>query len=374
MFFHLSFWLKDHSEFFTFFNVFRYLSTRVVLSTLTALLISFILSPWFIRRLQSQQLAQPIRSDGPETHFAKQGTPTMGGTLILFSLVLPTVLWADLSNVYVWTVLTVTALYGVLGFLDDYLKVSKRNSKGLAGRYKLIFQFLIAAVMLGYVYGTDVTGLPAALRTKLALPLMSVDSYPVLPLILFILFAMLVVVGASNAVNLTDGLDGLAIGPVILNAFVFMILAYAHGAVIYGKPVAAYLKIMHLPGVEELVIYCGAMIGAGIGFLWYNTYPASVFMGDVGSLALGGGLGTLAVLTKNEFVLLISGGIFVMEALSVILQVGYFKISGGKRIFLMAPIHHHFEKKGWAEPKVIVRFWVISFILALFALVTLKLH
>lgn len=374
MFFHLSFWLKDRADAFTFFNVFRYLSTRVVLSTLTALLISFILSPWFIRRLQSQQLAQPIRNDGPETHFAKQGTPTMGGTLILFSLVLPTVLWADLSNVYVWTVLTVTALYGVLGFLDDYLKVSKRNSKGLAGRYKLIFQFLIAAIMLGYVYGTETTGLLLTVRTKLALPLMSVDAYPVLPFGLFIFFTMLVIVGSSNAVNLTDGLDGLAIGPVILNAFVFMILAYAHGAILYGQPVATYLKIIHLPGVEELVIYCGAMIGAGIGFLWYNTYPASVFMGDVGSLALGGGLGTLAVLTKNEVILFISGGIFVMEALSVIIQVGYFKISKGKRIFLMAPIHHHFEKKGWAEPKVIVRFWVISFILALFALVSLKLH
>ena len=353
MFFHLSLWLKDLSDSFTFFNIFRYLSTRVVLSTLTALLISFLLSPWFIRRLQSQQLAQPIRSDGPETHFAKQGTPTMGGTLILFALVLPTILWADLSNVYVWMVLTITALYGVLGFLDDYLKVSKKNSKGLAGRYKLFFQFLVAGGMLWYVFGTEATGLPLAV---------------------FILLAMVVIVGASNAVNLTDGLDGLAIGPVILNAFVFMILAYAHGAVFWGKPVAEYLKIIHLPGVEELIIYCGAMIGAGIGFLWYNTYPASVFMGDVGSLALGGGLGTLAVLTKNEVVLVLAGGIFVMEALSVMIQVAYFKISGGKRIFLMAPIHHHFEKKGWAEPKVIVRFWVISFILALFAVVTLKLH
>jgi phospho-N-acetylmuramoyl-pentapeptide-transferase len=374
MFFHLSFWLKDLSESFTFFNIFRYLSTRVVLSTLTALLISFLLSPWFIRRLQSQQLAQPIRSDGPETHFAKQGTPTMGGTLILFALVLPTILWADLSNVYVWMVLTVTALYGVLGFLDDFLKVSKKNSKGLAGRYKLFFQFLVAGGMLWYVFGTEATGLSLDVRTKLALPFISVDAYPVLPLVVFILLSMVVIVGASNAVNLTDGLDGLAIGPVILNAFVFMILAYAHGAVFWGKPVAEYLKIMHLPGVEELIIYCGAMIGAGIGFLWYNTYPASVFMGDVGSLALGGGLGTLAVLTKNEVVLVISGGIFVMEALSVMIQVAYFKVSGGKRIFLMAPIHHHFEKKGWAEPKVIVRFWVISFILALFAIVTLKLH
>lgn len=334
----------------------------------------FLLSPWFIKRLQSQQLAQPIRDDGPETHLQKQGTPTMGGTLILFALVLPTILWADLTNIYVWVVLTITALYGVLGFMDDYLKVSKKSSAGLAGRFKLIFQILIAGAVLYYLYGTNASGLPDAAKYSLSLPFVGVDSYPVLPFVLFLLVAIIVVVGASNAVNLTDGLDGLAIGPVILNAFVFMIIAYAHGAVFYGKPVANYLKIMHLPGVEELIIYCGAMIGAGVGFLWYNTYPASVFMGDVGSLALGGGLGALAVITKNEYVLFISGGIFVMEALSVIIQVGYFKISGGKRIFLMAPIHHHFEKKGWAEPKVIVRFWVISFILALMAIVTLKLH
>ncbi|MBU1239329.1 phospho-N-acetylmuramoyl-pentapeptide-transferase [Myxococcota bacterium] len=374
MFFHLSFWLKDHSSSFTWLNVFRYLSTRVVLATLTALVISFLLSPWFIKRLQSQQLAQPIRDDGPQSHLQKQGTPTMGGTLILFALVLPTILWADLTNIYIWVVLTVTALYGVLGFMDDYLKVSKKSSAGLAGRFKLIFQILIAGAVLYYLYGTNATGLPDAAKYSISLPFVGVESYPVLPFALFLLVAVVVIVGSSNAVNLTDGLDGLAIGPVILNAFVFMIIAYAHGAVFYGKPVATYLKIMHIPGVEELIIYCGAMIGAGVGFLWYNTYPASVFMGDVGSLALGGGLGALAVITKNEYVLFISGGIFVMEALSVIIQVGYFKISGGKRIFLMAPIHHHFEKKGWAEPKVIVRFWVISFILALMAIVTLKLH
>ncbi len=374
MLFHLSVWLKELSDTFTWLNVFRYLSTRVVLSTLTALVISFLLSPWFIKRLQSQQLAQPIRDDGPQTHLQKQGTPTMGGTLILFALVLPTILWADLTNIYVWVVLTITALYGVLGFLDDYLKVSKRSSAGLAGRFKLIFQFLIATAVLYYLYGTNATGLPEVSKYSLSLPFVGTDSYPVLPFVLFLGVAVVVVVGASNAVNLTDGLDGLAIGPVILNAFVFMIFAYAHGAMFFGQPVAHYLKIMHLPGVEELIIYCGAMIGAGVGFLWYNTYPASVFMGDVGSLALGGGLGALAVITKNEYVLFISGGIFVMEALSVIIQVGYFKLSGGKRIFLMAPIHHHFEKKGWAEPKVIVRFWVISFILALMAVVTLKLH
>ncbi|MBN2725228.1 MAG: phospho-N-acetylmuramoyl-pentapeptide-transferase [Deltaproteobacteria bacterium] len=374
MFFHLSIWIREVTDSFNWLNVFRYTSTRVVLSTLTALIISFLLSPWFIKRLQNQQLAQPIRDDGPETHLAKVGTPTMGGTLILFSLVIPTILWADLSNIYIWVVLTVTTLYGVLGFLDDYLKISKKSSAGLPGRFKLVFQILVAGAVFYYLYGTNVTGLSDTMKYKVALPFIDVDSYPVLPMALFILFAMVVVVGSSNAVNLTDGLDGLAIGPVILNAFIFMIFAYAHGAIFYGKPVAEYLKIMHIPGVEELIIFCGAVIGAGIGFLWYNTYPASVFMGDVGSLALGGGIGSLAVITKNEFVLLLSGGIFVMEALSVIIQVFYFKVSGGKRIFLMAPIHHHFEKKGWAEPKVIVRFWVISFILSLLALVTLKLH
>ncbi|MBU1221396.1 phospho-N-acetylmuramoyl-pentapeptide-transferase [Myxococcota bacterium] len=374
MFFHLSIWLREITDSFTWLNVFRYTSTRVVLATLSALIISFLLSPWFIKRLQSQQLAQPIRDDGPETHLKKQGTPTMGGTLILFSLVLPTILWADLSNMYIWVVLTVTTLYGVLGFLDDYLKISRKNTAGLHGRFKLIFQIIVATGVFFYLYKTNATGMADATKFKVALPFISTDSYPVLPFFLFLFFAVFVVVGTSNAVNLTDGLDGLAIGPVILNAFVFMIIAYAHGAVFYGKPVAEYLKIMHVPGVEELIIFCGAVIGAGVGFLWYNTYPAQVFMGDVGSLALGGGIGTLAVLTKSEYVLLLSGGIFVMEALSVIIQVGYFKISGGKRIFLMAPIHHHFEKKGWAEPKVIVRFWVISFILSLLAIVTLKLH
>jgi phospho-N-acetylmuramoyl-pentapeptide-transferase len=374
MFFHLSLWLKDYSNSFTWLNVFRYLSTRVVLATLSALVISFLLSPWFIKRLQSQQLAQPIRDDGPQSHLAKQGTPTMGGTLILFSLVLPTIMWADLTNTYIWAVLTITTLFGVLGFIDDYLKVSKKSSAGLPGRFKIIFQVLIAAAAVYYLYGSSVTGLSDNTKFSVALPFVSVGSYPILSFTLFMIFAVIVIVGASNAVNLTDGLDGLAIGPVILNAFVFLIIAYAHGAVFWGKPVADYLKIMHVPGVQELIIFCGAVIGAGVGFLWYNTYPASVFMGDVGSLALGGGLGTLAVVTKSEYILLISGGIFVIEALSVIIQVGYFKISGGKRIFLMAPIHHHFEKKGWAEPKVIVRFWVISFILALLAVVTLKLH
>ncbi|MDA3864298.1 MAG: phospho-N-acetylmuramoyl-pentapeptide-transferase [Deltaproteobacteria bacterium] len=374
MLFHLTYWLKDQSAQLNWMNVFRYLSTRVVLSTLTALIITFLLSPWFIKRLQNQQLAQPIRDDGPETHLLKQGTPTMGGTLILFSLVLPTLLWSNLTNIYILVVVAITALYGVLGFLDDYLKVAQKSSAGLPGKFKLIFQIVIGAVVLAYLYGSDTTGLSEDMKFKLALPFIGVESYPVLPFVIYILFGLMVIVGTSNAVNLTDGLDGLAIGPVILNAFVFLIFAYAHGASFYGKPVAEYLKIAYLPGVEELVIFCGAMIGAGIGFLWYNTYPASVFMGDVGSLALGGGLGTMAVVTKNEYVLLISGGIFVMEAVSVIIQVAYFKVSGGKRIFLMAPIHHHFEKKGWAEPKVIVRFWVISFILALLALVTLKFH
>ena len=372
MFFHLSVWLKDTPGF-SWLNVFRYLSTRVVLSTLTALIISFLLSPWFIKKLKMQQLAQPIRDDGPETHLLKQGTPTMGGTLIIFSLVLPTVLWSNLYNYYVWSVLAVTISYGILGFIDDYLKITKKSSDGLSGRYKLIFQFAVAVIITYSLFGTNATGLDEATRLKLALPVISIDSYPVLPLIIFILFASIVIVGASNAVNLTDGLDGLAIGPVILNAFVFMILAYAHGSSIYGKPIANYLKILYIPGVQELTIFCGALIGAGIGFLWYNTYPASVFMGDVGSLALGGALGTLAVVTKNEFLSVIIHGLFLFETVSVILQVGSFKMTG-KRIFKMAPVHHHFELKGWAEPKIIVRFWIVSVVLALFALATLKMR
>ncbi len=373
MLFHLSMWLMTKYPAMSWLNVVRYLSTRVVLSMLTALLISFFISPWFISLLRRKQLGQPIRDDGPETHFQKEGTPTMGGTVILLSLIGSTLLWADLTNHYTAVILGITTLFGLIGFLDDYLKISERSSRGLPGRMKLISQFLIAGIIF-YLFFFHANAIPEDVKFRLALPVVDISRYPQFPGWMYLIFVMFVVVGTSNAVNLTDGLDGLAIGPVILNAFVFMIFAYAHGALLYGKPLAEYLKIVHVPGAAELVIYTGAMVGSGIGFLWYNTYPASVFMGDVGSLALGGGIGSLAVLTKNEIILLLVGGIFVLEAVSVMLQVGYFKLSGGKRIFLMSPIHHHFEKKGWPEPKVIVRFWIISFILSLLGLVSLKLH
>ncbi len=347
-------------------RLFYYLTFRSFLALVTAFTICLALGPWFIRTIRKFEFLQEIREEGPENHRGKAGTPTMGGILIAFGTLVPTLLWADLGNSFVQTALLASVLFAVIGGFDDTLKIVRRSNRGLTTRQK--FGLQVAGTLGLFVF------------VWFKFPFITVFTLPFfkgvqaeLGLLYGVVF-LLVVVGSSNAVNLTDGLDGLAIGPVILNAFVFMILAYAHGAVFWGKPVAEYLKIIHLPGVEELIIYCGAMIGAGIGFLWYNTYPASVFMGDVGSLALGGGLGTLAVLTKNEVVLVLSGGIFVMEALSVMIQVAYFKISGGKRIFLMAPIHHHFEKKGWAEPKVIVRFWVISFILALFAIFTLKLH
>ncbi len=358
-------------------NVFRYVPTRILASALTAMFLTFLLSPWFIRKLRDRQVGQPIREDGPETHFVKAGTPTMGGSLMLFALVLSTLLWANLTNGFVWLVLTVTVAFGAIGFVDDSLKVSKQHSKGLPAAVKFGLQFLVALGAMAYLYGSDL--MDPSVRLRLDLPLVSFYGHHAsLPFWLYVLFATVVIVGASNAVNLTDGLDGLAIGPVILNAFVFLLLAYIVGAgiVVYTRKfesviLAKYLLLPHVPGTEELTIYCAAMIGAGVGFLWYNTYPASVFMGDVGSLSLGAGLGAVAVAVKAEFVLFVAGGIFVLEAVSVILQVAYFKLTG-RRIFLMAPIHHHFEKKGWAEPKVIVRFWIVSIILALVALASIK--
>jgi phospho-N-acetylmuramoyl-pentapeptide-transferase len=353
-------------------NVLRYTSTRIILSTLTALLMSLVLYPWFIRTLQRIQLGQVVRDDGPQSHLAKRGTPTMGGSLILFTLIIPTVLWADMRNPYVLLASLTTAGYGVIGFLDDYLKIRRKHSGGMPAKIKFGLQFAVATLVCWYLYESGV--MPANIRYRLALPLMDFyqDNVELLPAV-YIAFAVIVIVGASNAVNLTDGLDGLAIGPVIISAATFLILTYAAGTVIAGFDVARYLHIPHIPMVGELAIYCGAMVGAGIGFLWYNTYPASVFMGDVGSLPLGAGLGFLAVASKNEFTLLIVGGIFVLETVSVIVQVISFKLTG-KRVFRMAPIHHHFELKGWAEPKVIVRFWIISVMLALVALATLKLR
>ncbi|MEA3545707.1 MAG: phospho-N-acetylmuramoyl-pentapeptide-transferase [Thermodesulfobacteriota bacterium] len=341
--------------------VFRYITFRTIYATITALLISFMLGPWLIATLQRMQIGQTIRKVGPESHFVKEGTPTMGGALILFAIIIPTLLWADLTNIYIWVTLLVTTGYGVIGFIDDYLKVVRKNSDGISARQKMFWQIVTAliAILLLYSVGN--------FDTRLSLPFFK-NLNPDLGLF-YIPFAILVMVGASNAVNLTDGLDGLAIGPMIIAAATFLLLAYLVG----NAKLSSYLQITGIQGAGELAILCGAMVGAGLGFLWFNTYPAQVFMGDVGSLSLGGALGTIAVITKNEFVLVIVGGIFVIEALSVIVQVISFRY-WGRRVFRMAPIHHHFELKGWAEPKIIVRFWIISIILALIALSTLKLR
>ncbi len=372
MLYQLLYGLKDVAPWLSGLNVLRYTSTRIILSTLTALLLTLFLYPWFIRTLQRIQLGQVVRDDGPESHLSKRGTPTMGGSLIVFAVIISTVLWSDMGNPFVLLASLVTAGYGVIGFIDDYLKVRRKSSGGLSGRYKMLGQLLVAGAVVGVLYGTEM--MPDQIRYRLAMPF--VDFYAtnlMLPAAIYFIFSIIVIVGASNAVNLTDGLDGLAIGPVIISAGTFLVLTYAAGTIIGGFDIARYLNIPHIPGAGELALYCGAMCGAGVGFLWYNTYPASVFMGDVGSLPLGAGLGFLAVASKHEFTLLIVGGIFVLEAVSVIVQVLSFKLTG-KRVFKMAPIHHHFELKGWAEPKVIVRFWIISFVLALVALATLKLH
>lgn len=357
-------------------NVLRYVPFRVLAATMTAMLLTFGLYPWFIRRLQSKQIGQVVRKSGPESHFSKAGTPTMGGALILLALVVSTVLWADPANPMVWLVTAVTALYGAVGYIDDARKITRRDTGGLAGRYKLLLQFSLAFLVCGYLWYGD-TGLPEdwiSIRNRLSIPFLAFSKHVItLPSWAYVLFASICVVGTSNAVNLTDGLDGLAIGPVMINAGAYGIFAYMAGLVIFGNDLAKYLDIPSIQSAGELAIFCGALIGAGVGFLWYNTYPAQVFMGDVGSLALGGGLGMLAVLTKNELLSILLGGIFFVEAISVITQVGYFKMTG-KRIFLMAPIHHHFEKKGWPEPRVIVRFWIIAIMLALASLASLKLR
>jgi phospho-N-acetylmuramoyl-pentapeptide-transferase len=370
MLYHLLFPLHVHGGL-HWLNVLRYVSTRIILATLTALAISFILGPWFIDRLRKKQIGEQIRTDGPQSHAKKAGTPTMGGSLILFALVIPTLLWCDLTNRFIWITLLVTIGYGVIGFLDDYLKLT-RSKRGLPGRSKILAQLVIASAAMVYLFYSDLYD--PDLQLRVAMPLVDFYKHPIaLWLPAYIALAIFVVVGASNAVNLTDGLDGLAIGPVIISAATFLILAYGAGTVIKGFNIAEYLKIPYIRGSGELAIFCGAMTGAGIGFLWFNTYPAAVFMGDVGSLALGGALGMLAVLTKNEFTLVILGGVFVIEALSVIVQVASFKLTG-KRVFKMAPLHHHYELKGWAEPKVIVRFWIVAFMLALVALATLKVR
>ena len=357
-------------------NVLRYTPFRAIMATITAMMMCFFLAPWFIRTLQTKQIGQVIRAEGPESHKIKAGTPTMGGALILLAVLVPTALWADVKNVFVLATTAVTAGYGAIGYLDDRLKIEGKSSKGLPGRYKLLGQFLIGGGAVGYLFlGTGKLSPEwLALRGRLAIPFLAFDKHPVdLPLWFYFAFAVLVVVGTSNAVNLTDGLDGLAIGPVMINAGTYVVWAYIAGSVLFGRPLATYLHIAGIPEMTELAVFGAAVIGAGIGFLWYNTYPAQVFMGDVGSLSLGGGLGMLAVLTKNELLSILLGGIFVVEAVSVITQVASFKLFK-KRIFLMAPIHHHFEKKGWPEPRIIVRFWIISILLALVSLSSLKLR
>lgn len=357
-------WLADWlTQFESGFNVFSYLTLRAILSTLTALLIAIIIGPKMIRWLQRMQIGQTVRTDGPESHLSKSGTPTMGGLLILAAIVISVLLWADLTNTYVLVTLFVVVTFGIIGFVDDYRKVVRKDSKGLIARWKYFWQSVIALCVAFYLYSSAQT----MEETALLVPFFK-EVLPQLG-ILYIAIVYFALVGTSNAVNLTDGLDGLAIVPTILVAGAFAIFAYVTG----NANFSSYLNIPHIPLTSELVIVCTAIVGAGLGFLWFNTYPAMVFMGDVGSLALGGTLGVLAVLVRQEIVLIIMGGVFVMETVSVIMQVGSYKLRG-QRIFRMAPIHHHYELKGWPEPRVIVRFWIISLILVLIGLATLKLR
>lgn len=362
MLFHILFPLADQ---FSALNVFRYITFRTGGAMMTALIVSFLFGPVMIELLRARQgQGQPIRDDGPESHLlTKKGTPTMGGVLILLAVCTATLLWADLTNPYLWSVLAVTIGFGAIGFVDDFLKVSKRNTKGLPGKLKLLLQLAIAGVTTFWV----LSHLPDGLQTTLAMPFFK-DLLLDLGW-LFVAFAVLVMVGSSNAVNLTDGLDGLAIVPVMIAAGVFGFIAYLTGNTIFST----YLQLHYVPGAGELSVFCGALLGAGLGFLWYNAPPAKVFMGDTGSLALGGALGAVAVVTKHELVLAIVGGLFVLETISVIVQVVSFKLTG-KRVFAMAPLHHHFEKKGWAESTIVIRFWIIASILALAGLATLKLR
>ncbi|WP_342347977.1 phospho-N-acetylmuramoyl-pentapeptide-transferase [uncultured Nitrospira sp.] len=354
-------WLYPlHTEF-AIFNVFRYLSFRIIYAAVTAFLIVFFLAPPMIKKLQTLKLGQKIRTDGPQSHLGKSGTPTMGGLLIIFSVLLSTVLWADITNFYVWLVLLSLVGFGLIGFVDDYIKILRGQSKGLTATQKIIGQLGVALGIGMFFY------LSPGYSTELSVPFFK-SFTPDLG-VLYIPFAILVIVGCSNAVNLTDGLDGLAVGPVIISSMAYTVVAWAVG----NKLVSGYLLVPHIEGAGELAILTASIVGAGLGFLWFNTYPASVFMGDVGSLPLGAALGTVAVVCKHELLLILVGGVFVMEAVSVIFQVASFK-SRGKRIFLMAPLHHHFELKGWEEPKVVVRLWIIAIILGLLSISTLKLR
>jgi len=347
------------SDQYSFLNLFQYITFRAIGALITALVICWVIGdPFIVWMKKLQGKGQPIRDDGPESHLSKQGTPTMGGLLILFSLTLSTLLWADLNNMFIWLGLLVTLGYGLIGGIDDYLKLTKNNSKGLAGRWKLILQFLFG--------GIAAVGLMQNTAPIVDIPFFAVQWDMGYWYVLFVLF---VLIGTSNAVNLTDGLDGLAVTPTFMVAIAFAVIVYLAG----NSHFANYLLIPYVPGAGELAIFCTAIVGACLGFLWFNTYPAQVFMGDVGALALGGALGFVACAVHQQFLLAIAGGLFVLEAVSVMVQVASFKLTG-KRVFRMAPIHHHYELKGWPEPKVIVRFWIISFLLALVALSTLKIR
>ncbi len=359
------YWLaKQLTPYYSGFNVFSYLTVRAIFAVISALLLALLIGPWMIERLKGGQIGQVVRDDGPKSHFSKAGTPTMGGMLILIAIFVSTLAWADLGNRFVWVVLGVTFTFGLIGFYDDYLKLAKKNPKGLIARYKYSWQSLFGLAAAIFLFYTAKT--PA--ETTLYLPFLKNFAVP-MGAVAFIALSYFMIVGMSNAVNLTDGLDGLAIMPSVMVGGALGVFAYASGNANFVQ----YLQIPAVPGSGEVLIFCAALVGAGLGFLWFNTYPAQVFMGDIGALALGAALGVIAVIVRQELVVLIMGGIFVVETASVIIQVISFKTTG-KRIFRMAPIHHHFELKGWAEPKVIVRFWIITFILVLAGLATLKLR
>ena len=357
-------WLTDYlSDFVRAFSVFQYLTLRSMVSAMTALFLSLIIGPIFIERLSRQQIGQRVRLDGPESHLAKDGTPTMGGGLIIVVITIATLFWGDLSNRYIWLVLSVTCAFGLIGWLDDYLKILRQNSDGLSARWKIFWQTIVALSASSYLYTTA----DMAIQTDLIVPFFKEVALPLG--IGFIVFSSLMLVGMSNAVNLTDGLDGLAILPTVMVGGGLGLISYLVG----NSEYSTYLQIPYIPGTGELSVFCGALIGAGLGFLWFNTYPAQVFMGDVGSLALGAALAIVAIVTRHEIVLLIMGGLFVLETASVIVQVISYRVTG-RRVFRMAPIHHHFELKGWAEPKVIVRFWIITVVLVTIGISSLKLR
>ena len=376
------YWLLYQKLFpyFRYFRIFRYVTFRCVFASLTALLIGLLIGPYVIDRLRQFQIGQYIREEGPQSHQKKGGTPTMGGVLICISIVVPTLLWSDLSNPFVWLVMFSLMAFAAIGFADDFTKVAKKRNLGLTSRQKLLLQFIVSGtiavaliVLQGQGYYSTRLIVPFVKHYR---PNLTIDSFLHVPhlwplaFIPFVVFVMLVITFSSNAVNLTDGLDGLAIGCTIIAAGALTVLTYVSGHVVF----ADYLELSRMPAVSELTVFCGAMVGASIGFLWYNAHPAEVFMGDVGSLALGGAIATVAVIIKQELLLPFIGGVFILEAVSVMLQVGSYKLRGGKRIFRMAPLHHHFELGGWSESKVIARFWILALVFALFALTTLKLR